>query len=411
MKSRRKVRLLFVDDESNVLQGLERMLRPMHREWNMSFVLSGSEALDILSREPCDVLICDMCMPGLDGSQVLERVRELYPDTTRIVLSGVSDRMESWKAISLAHTYLAKPCDGQTVKAVIAQAIERHRLLTQEPIRHAVSKLEFLPFLPENCRDLSLEIDSPEPDLDKAARIITRDIGMTAKVLQVANSAFEGRSRQISDPNEALNCIGVEGLRSLAFSYRSSSQVKKIPLSNSLNEVITRHSILVGSIAQMIAREKSDDKAWLSGAFTAGLLHGAGSLVLAAHYPEEYDQILGLSCQKEINLWEMEQGVFQTTHAAVGAYLIGLWGLHPETAEALAFHHTPKAGSQKDFNLVTVVHVADFLASQSDESKSAGGFYALDMDYLSEIGLAKHLPAWQDKCKTVLEYMRKSGNE
>ena len=78
-------RILFVDDEPKVLDGLKRMLHGMRREWEMVFANSGQEALEILGTKPFDVLISDMRMPGMDGYQLLEKVRELHPQVVRII--------------------------------------------------------------------------------------------------------------------------------------------------------------------------------------------------------------------------------------------------------------------------------------------------------------------------------------
>jgi YesN/AraC family two-component response regulator len=83
-----KKRILFVDDEVNMLQGLRRMLNTMRHEWDMVFVESGQEALALLAQTPCDVIVSDMRMPGMDGVQLLTQVMERFPLTVRIILSG-----------------------------------------------------------------------------------------------------------------------------------------------------------------------------------------------------------------------------------------------------------------------------------------------------------------------------------
>ncbi|MEO7650489.1 MAG: response regulator, partial [Bryobacteraceae bacterium] len=102
--------LLFVDDEPKVLEGLKRSLRPMREDWNMSFVTSGAEALQTLEQAPFDVIVSDMRMPVMDGAQLLNEVRQRFPQVVRIVLSGQSDKELIYQSIAATHQYLDKPC-------------------------------------------------------------------------------------------------------------------------------------------------------------------------------------------------------------------------------------------------------------------------------------------------------------
>jgi len=119
-------RIIFVDDEPRVLDGIRRFLYPMRREWDMSFACSGPQALEIMAHDPFDVIVTDVRMPGMDGTELLARVRDLHPGVVRIVLSGHSDRDLTLKAAVSAHKYLSKPCDAQSLKVTIAGAVASH---------------------------------------------------------------------------------------------------------------------------------------------------------------------------------------------------------------------------------------------------------------------------------------------
>jgi DNA-binding NtrC family response regulator len=114
--------VLFVDDERSVLVALERMLRPHRDRWNMTFVEGGVEALAHLERRPVDVVVTDMRMPGMDGSALLEIVRELHPDTVRIVLSGELEADGAVRIADLAHHRLHKPCDPAAIVGALEGA-------------------------------------------------------------------------------------------------------------------------------------------------------------------------------------------------------------------------------------------------------------------------------------------------
>ncbi len=122
-------RVLFVDDEQRVLDGLRRMLRTMRNEWEMEFVASGSSALRTLDERKFDVIVTDMRMPEMDGFTLLSQVSEKYPELLRIALSGQSELESQVCSSGLVHSYLAKPCPlselTETVRGLLGGADTR----------------------------------------------------------------------------------------------------------------------------------------------------------------------------------------------------------------------------------------------------------------------------------------------
>src|SRR5688572_14883812 len=110
--------ILFVDDEPRVLQGLQNLLRPQRHQWNMFFASGAEAALDALEEDAFDVIVTDMRMPKMDGAALLHVVREKYPCTVRIVLSGQTDEEMAKRAATVEHLFLAKPCRGDKISAV-----------------------------------------------------------------------------------------------------------------------------------------------------------------------------------------------------------------------------------------------------------------------------------------------------
>lgn len=108
-------RVLFVDDEQEVLEGLRNLLRRNRHEWDMVFALGGYEALAELSRGTVDVVVTDMRMPGMDGAQLLAQVKTVSPSTARLVLSGHAEKEAILRALPVAHQFLSKPCGGGTL--------------------------------------------------------------------------------------------------------------------------------------------------------------------------------------------------------------------------------------------------------------------------------------------------------
>src|SRR5580698_5032500 len=112
-------RILFVDDEKQILDGIRRLLSDQADVWEMQFALGGEEALTLCQASTFDVVVSDMRMPGMDGATLLGQVRGLFPDAARLILSGYSDVALATRAISVAHRVLAKPCDAVELQSTI----------------------------------------------------------------------------------------------------------------------------------------------------------------------------------------------------------------------------------------------------------------------------------------------------
>ncbi|MBC8317540.1 MAG: response regulator [Desulfobulbaceae bacterium] len=121
-----KKRILFVDDEPNILVGLRRMLRSLRKEIDMEFAESGKEALQVMSKASFDVVVSDMRMPGMDGAELLTEVRRLYPDTIRIILSGYAAAEAIMRTETIVHQFLHKPCEPQNIKDTLLRSCQLH---------------------------------------------------------------------------------------------------------------------------------------------------------------------------------------------------------------------------------------------------------------------------------------------
>ncbi|HXG18067.1 MAG TPA: response regulator [Methylomirabilota bacterium] len=403
-----KKRILFVDDEPNVLQGLQRMLRPLRDEWDMTFVNSGSEALACLSQTPFDVIVSDMRMPGMDGAQLLTEVMHRHPEVIRIVLSGQANREIVLKAVGPTHQYLAKPCDPESLKALVNQTSALRDLLTDATLKGLVTSMKSLPSLPSLFLEIVDVLKAPDVSIQQVARIIAKDVGMTAKVLQLVNSSFFGLRRRVDDLPRAISLLGFDTIKSLVLSLHVFSQCKQDALHTYALHTLWDHSFAAGACARLIARLEKQAPPVIDAAMTAGMLHDCGKLVLATNLPELYGQALTLAQNQNLPVWEAERITFGATHAEVGAYLLGIWGLPNTTVEALAFHHCPAHSSGKTLSPLTAVHIANALVQEQQAAAVKSSLAAVDFDYLTTLGLADRLPLWREQC---IAFLQEGGNQ
>jgi HD-like signal output (HDOD) protein len=389
-------RVLFVDDEPKILEGLQRMLRSMRNEWEMEFAIGGPAALELLNAGSFDVIVTDMRMPAMDGAQLLAQVREFHPQIVRIVLSGHSDQEMILSSVGPAHQYLSKPCDAELLKETVRRACALRDLLTNETLTLLVSQMQSLPSLPSLYAEMMQQLESPDPSIKKIGAIISKDPGMTAKILQMVNSAFFGLRRHISNPADAAGLLGLDIVKALVLSIQifSKFSVPRIP-GFSLEE-LWEHNVAVGSLSKQIAKAEKQNQQLVDDSFTAGLLHECGKLVLAARLPQEYGEMLALTSTEQISMMEAERRIFGATYPEVGAYLLGLWGLPDSIVEAVAFHRSPNQCPGDEFCPLAAVHVADHLLGESDsEGEKNGAAAEVDLVYLARLGLDDRMDSWK----------------
>ncbi len=109
-------RILFVDDEQNILDGERRMLHAARNRWQMEFATGGAAALLACKRCAFDVVVTDLRMPGMDGAELLQHMRDQFPGTARIILSGYSEAALAARAVPVAYRILGKPCNAKTLQ-------------------------------------------------------------------------------------------------------------------------------------------------------------------------------------------------------------------------------------------------------------------------------------------------------
>jgi putative nucleotidyltransferase with HDIG domain len=401
-------RVLFVDDEPNVLQGLRRMLHRLGHEWDVRFAASGSEALSILAESPCDVVVTDIHMPGMSGTELLEEVKAQYPLTARIVLSGQAEKDAILSAIGTVHQYLSKPCDAETLESAIVRASSVRGLLGNEKLRRLISEVDALPSLPCLYKELMKQLMSPDVSVREVGNTISKDVGMSAKVLQLVNSAFFGLRHHITNPTQAVVALGLDAVKALAVSTHVFAQLDPATLERLSLDALWNHSMSVGGLASRIAKTEHCDQEAADYALMGGLIHDVGKLLFAAKLPEEYEETLAYAASEGVNQVDAESQVIGATHAEVGAYLVGLWGLPSPVVEALAFHHDPQSSPTRGFTPLTAVHVADGFAHDTFEDGSMRPRSRIDGAYLAEQGLSERLAAWQQVCH---ESISEEGSE
>ncbi len=384
-----------------MLQGLGRMLRPMRTEWAMEFARGGDEALGLLARTPADVLVTDMRMPGMDGSELLARVRERFPNTVRIILTGQASREAILRCVRVAHRQLAKPCDAGVLKRTVSQACALRDRLRDDQLAAAISQVESVPSLPALYRDLEGELRSAEPSLPRVDAVIRQDLGMVVNLLKMANSPLFGIQGRVAGLVRASSWLGLETIKDLLLTAQVFSACDPKTLGGPFTDQLWVHGQATGALARAIAEQEGADEETVEESALAGLLHDLGKLLLRMIRPGAYAEVVSRAGPQPLDGEDVERAAFHATHAEVGGYFLGLWGLPEAVVEAVAWHHQPRGAGTASFRPLTAVHVANALVREEAPAAGAAGT-GLDHGYLEQLGFAGRLPAWRE-CRQKLQ--------
>lgn len=389
-------RVLFVDDDQAVLSGLQRRLRGFRDKWEMDFVQGGQVALDRLAASHYDVIVSDLRMPVMDGIALLEQVRARHPHLVRLILSGNAEFEQAMRAAPLAHQWLSKPCEPGALEAVIDRACHLRSLLNNEAVEQIIGRIERLPVSPRLYTQIAALLADEHVSLDDAARVLRQDMAVCAKLLQLVNSAFFGASRPIAQIDEALMHLGLGTIQRIVLGIELFSGDHKLgpQLPARFLDELQRHAVATGCIASSLM----DTKQQKEGAFVAGLLHDIGKLVLAMLSPDRLARAGAVMDDAANPMYSVETALYGTSHAEVGAYLLGIWGLPEFIIEAVANHHQPARVPHAAFGVLTAVHIADALANESLGMPSDAAGHAqvtIDMAYVASLGLAGRLDEWR----------------
>jgi HD-like signal output (HDOD) protein len=272
--------------------------------------------------------------------------------------------------------------------------------LNNDQVKALVSQLTTVPSVPTVYFQILKELRSPDATLDIVGATIAQDPAMTAKILQLVNSAFFGLAHKLNDPTEAVMHLGMETIKSLVLGIHLFSELQSAKGSQFEMDKIYHHSLATAATAKRIAQLERQPREIVEESFTAGLLHDIGRLVLIANLPDQYAEVVARSHKDSLPLIEAEREVFGATHAETGGYLLGLWGLPVGIVEAALFHHQPRSCKGRDFSALTAVHVANVLQPTQGMDHSAALLPEMDADYLAEAGLTDRASHWMKAFST-----------
>ena len=284
--------ILFVDDEVNILKALKRLTR--HETWNVLCASRGREALEMMERQPAQVVVSDQRMPEMSGVDMLQAVRDRWPDVVRMMLTGYTEMNVAVDAINRGEIYrlITKPWNDEELKATIRQAFDHYDL------KREIKRLNQI------TREQNFKLQDMNRNLE-------------AKVRE--------RTKQLAEKHQELRRAYVQTIRALAEAVDAK-------------DAYTRgHSERVGVYASKIAREMGFQKDFIERVYIAGLLHDVGKIGVRDSVitkpdrltPEEYDEI--------------------KQHPAIGAKILEPVDFLSDVTPCVRHHHEWYDGSDRGY--------------------------------------------------------------
>ncbi len=395
-----QIRVLFVSSEHGVVANIQRLLDPLSGEWTCYFVPTAADALAILGAQGVDVIVSDLNTEQTDGEPLLNTVMCSYPHIVRFAFTDTTGQSDVVRSGELAHQFLPQYATLPVIQNAIEHAYALREILAGETLKKVISRIRRLPGLPAVYMEISKELHSDDPSVSKIGQLIAKDAGLSAQVLKLVNSAYYGVRQKVTSPTHAASLLGLTALQSVVLVAdiftrfeRLSALVPQFSL-----EAFQEHSLLVSRYATAIARAQRMELSRLNDISMGGLLHDTGKLVLAENFPQEYARALDAAAADGKAVWQAEKEEFGTTHAEVGAYLLGLWGIDGGIVEACAFHHQPQHGRGAGVSETSILHVSDAFAHTAalEELDATPGLF--DREYIAAQGLDGYLAGWRTAC-------------
>ena len=326
--------LYVVDDQAPLLEVAMLILRMMDRQWEVVGFTDPREALEAVKARAPYLILSDLVMPGMQGSELLEAVRALSPTTIRIIMSGHVP-LNRLTLITSAHQYLAKPFDASTLSGMVKRSLAAEERIVNQGLRTVVSGLRSIPSLPQAHQSLLHELEQRRTGIKTIAGRVEEDPGLSLKVLHLANSSLFGADCVVTSPEEAVMRLGTQMVAAIVLSqslFRHYESLKRPEMD--LQRVWT-HSWETARLAQHICRDQGLAAKRGEEAFLAGLIHEIGRFILIDNYPDQFRAACEAARHNSSPLAARLREAFQASPAQVGAYVLECGGCRRRSSAPL----------------------------------------------------------------------------
>ena len=367
-------------------------MRSINPEWEVRGFTDPLAALTAVKAKAPDLILSDQMMPQMLGSQLLDQVRVISPSTIRIIMSGFVPP-DKIALITSAHQHLAKPFDTIKLRETIRRSFAAQERIVDKGLQTVATSLSSIPSLSQTHQAVLQELEDNANGTENIARRVAEDAGLSAKVLQLANSPLFGQSYLIISPFDAVMCLGTKMISAVVLAQSLFRHYESLAGEIDLRKV-WNHCWQMAYCAQHLCREMHLSRITGEEAFLAGLLHESGRFILADNFPDQFRGACQVARATRTALAPRLREAFRTSPAQITAYVLELWGMPATIIAAMALQDAPAVDESKGFTLASALYVANGIASRQtppdlfapEEWNSA---------YLKAIGYWERIPDWE----------------
>ncbi len=372
--------ILVVDNDMQVLHAFSAAFADS--DYTVVCTQSAVEALVLLEGLSIDIAVCDLKMPDMSGIELLMRIKKNRPSTIRILLGTQADEKQLLNSLldNIAKAHLFKPWDEAELRNTIRQVLDTEELLSSKDLLIAINNTGRLPTLKPFYQEILNAIESDE-DIAAISAKIERDPAISAKMLQMANSAYYGV--KTASVQKAATFLGTQNLKNLVLTSSVMDSFTLRGAGSRIAQDVWAQASLTNKIQRILSetilfRRQNHTEC------TAGLLHNLGIVFLIKHYPDYIPFLSEAMADPGADLLELEKNRYGITHAQVGGYLLQWWDLPYAMVESALYHGAPTDGRVINKDLVRIVHVAQHYASRIMDST---GFCRYEPEALRALGV------------------------
>ena len=348
-------KILIVDDETQILKVMTRLF--LETDYEILIAENGLDALKLMAENDVDLIISDMKMPLMDGYELLSRVKEQYPDTIRISLSGYAEEASMFRASlhNIADFNIFKPWNNKNLLQSIKKIIATHASLNSEGLERIknISSLQYK--TPENCQKFLRLIN--EEDEALLVSEIEQDPKISHLLMKIANSAIYGAMP--GSVKQAALYIGMHNLKCFlhwaAMTMNADDpEQDEGDLGLLWKQAYSTNKIMLFLYEALLHKQPPEASLF------AGLLHNTGLMALYRANPQIYQNQFSSNSLMSQDILALENAKLGITHQEVGGYLLNKWDLPFSLIEAALYHHRPLDPNIINTELVASVHIAQY---------------------------------------------------
>lgn len=385
-------RILIADADP---KAWEEFRQALGDSWNVVGAPTYTAALEAVQKQHFNVVVANIELPEYGGAELLSRIRTIHPDALRFIAANESLKEKVMGDVVSGNQFISIPYDRNRIKTSIGRSLATDYGMSSG-VRELVGRIRTFPTIPSLYLEVVNALQSSSVTTAEIGALIAKDMAMTTKLVQVLNSAYFGLPRTITDPTEAVGILGFDTTKSLIMTVKLLSQYDKVkPVYFSIDN-IWKHSTAVARGAKVISLLETGSTDFSATAYTAGLMHDLGKVILAANFDTQYHAAHDLARKQNLPLWTVEKDIFGATHGEIGAYMQATWGMPEEVVRAAAMHHSPQRANDKNFSALTAVHVANALEYEGNVETDGLPVSTVEMEYLEQLGLQNKLNTWRD---------------